>query len=52
MKDNILIYIAISLLAIAVLLSTISNMAYNYPSQGYTYGENLDVGTNMPKEIK
>ena len=52
MKDKTLLYIAIAMLAIAILTVTISSMAYHYPSRGYYYGQNLDVGSNMPKEIK
>lgn len=44
-----LIYMLICFLAIWVLLRTMVTMAENYPSQGYTYGQNLDIGTNLPQ---
>lgn len=49
-----IIYILISFLAIWVLLFTMMRMVEEYPSQGYHYGENLDIGTNLPvnKEIQ
>ena len=45
-----LIYMLISFLAFWVLLRTMFMMAEGYPSQGYNYGQNLDVGSNMPTQ--
>ena len=46
-----LIYMFVSFIVITLFVSLMFKAAENYPTQEYSYGENLDIGTNQPDFI-
>ena len=50
-KLTILISIIVCCIGISLCVGAIFHIVENYPCQEYSYGENLDIGTNQPDFI-